>query len=246
MLPRWCRERASGRSPETLSSSRSAQNRYGEAGRICSDPSVQVKRVSDSFGATPLGRRPRRTKSVGTSAPSATAIRVRPMPSVRQRSERPTTSRRASRDASRTPAPPGRTRTGSVAIPTTCCTRSEARARSRLASRRPRAGSASVPRSRSVVPATAQARPPPRSRSSRARRLRTASRSVRWSSLRSLRAHRHRRVRARGRSRDPGREDRSRGGPMLRREARGRHRARWRGARRPLLARPSCRRRRAT
>ena len=45
-------------------------------GMIGSDPSVQVKRVSVSFGATPPGRRPRRTKSVGTSAPTATATRV--------------------------------------------------------------------------------------------------------------------------------------------------------------------------
>ena len=49
---------------------------YASGGRIRSDPSVQVKRVSVSFGATPLGRRPRRTKSVGTSAPRATANRV--------------------------------------------------------------------------------------------------------------------------------------------------------------------------
>ena len=104
------------------------------------DPSVQVKRVSVSFGATPLGRRPRRTKRVGTWAPIATASRAWPMPSVRQRSERPTTSRRASRAASRTPASPARTRTGSVTIPTTCCTSIEARDKSRLASRRPSSG----------------------------------------------------------------------------------------------------------
>ena len=74
------------------------------------------------------------------------------MPSARQRSDRPTTSRRASAAASRTPPSPAGTRTGSVTIPTTCWTSSEARASSRLASRRPRASSASVPTSRSVVP----------------------------------------------------------------------------------------------
>jgi hypothetical protein len=69
----------------------------------CECPGETCKRFAR---ATPLGRRPRRTKSVGTSARSATAIRVWPMPSVRHLSERPTTSRRASRDASRTPAAP--------------------------------------------------------------------------------------------------------------------------------------------
>ncbi len=102
--------------------------------RIRSNASVQVKRVNVSVGATPLGRRPRRTKSVGTSAPSATASRAWPMPSIRHRSDRPTTSRRASRAASITPCSPGRMRTGSVTIPITCCTSIEARDKSLLAS----------------------------------------------------------------------------------------------------------------
>lgn len=77
-------------------------------GSFRSDPSVQVKRVNVSLGATPLGRRPRRTKSVGTSTPLATPSRTLPMPSARHRSDRPTTSRRASRAASTTPSSPGR------------------------------------------------------------------------------------------------------------------------------------------
>src|SRR5215218_4263962 len=48
-------------------------------------------------GLVPVGRTPRRTKSVGAPAPAATARRTRPMPSACQRSERPMTSSRASR-----------------------------------------------------------------------------------------------------------------------------------------------------
>ena len=69
-------------------------------------------------------------------------------PTVRQSDD----GSRASCEASRTPSSPGRTRTGSVTIPTTCCTSIEARARSLLASRWPVVVFASVPRRRRVVP----------------------------------------------------------------------------------------------
>ena len=121
-------------------------------GGIRSDPSVQVKRVSVSLGATPLGRRPRRTKRVGASAPVATASRAWPMPSVRQRSDRPTTSRRASRAASSTPVIAGGDE-NRLGDDSDHLLHEQRRAgESRLASRRPTAGSALVPRSRSVVP----------------------------------------------------------------------------------------------
>jgi hypothetical protein len=55
-----------------------------------------------------------------------------------------TTRMRASAAASTTPVSPGRIRNGSVTIPTTCCTSSDARASNLLASLRPNAGSASL------------------------------------------------------------------------------------------------------
>ena len=82
---------------------------------------------------------------------AAIASRVGPIPSARQRSDRPTTSTRAPAAPCTTPRSPGGIRTGSVTMPTTCCTSSEARASSLLASRRPSAGSASVPSRRRLV-----------------------------------------------------------------------------------------------
>ena len=136
---------------------------------------VQVNRVIVCDGARPRALSPERTKRIGAGAAFATAARTVPIPSSRQRSERPTTSTRASFAASTTPASPGSIKRGSVTIPTICCTRSEARASSLLASRRPSAGSASVPSRRSVVPSAEPARRRARSPTSRAPLLRTAS-----------------------------------------------------------------------
>ena len=68
--------------------------------RLCSRrpsqaPPDQVKRVSASGGASPPGRRPRRTRSTGHAARRAISSRVLPMPSRRQRSESPTTTAEA-------------------------------------------------------------------------------------------------------------------------------------------------------
>ena len=155
---RECRSRAPERYDTTPPGASQARRVTGapphsqDSDPTCCDPRVHVKRVSVSFGATPLGRRPRRTKSVGTAAPAATARRARPMPSLRQRSESPMTSRRASRASVEHTFVPEATSTGSATIPITCWTSNDARASSLLASRRPRAASASVPSSRSVVP----------------------------------------------------------------------------------------------
>ena len=64
-----------------------ATRRPGPADQPLSD---QVKRVRFSAGARPPGRRPLRTSSVGWPLP-ASAPRVGPRPSLRQRSDRPTT-----------------------------------------------------------------------------------------------------------------------------------------------------------
>jgi hypothetical protein len=55
-----------------------------------------VKRVRVWGGAIPPGRRPRRTRRTGASVARATSRRAGPIPSSRQRSERPWTSARAS------------------------------------------------------------------------------------------------------------------------------------------------------
>ena len=66
----------------------SAGDRPGEAG------------LAAERGASPPGRSPRRTRSVGWCGDVASAVRARPTPSRRQRSVRPTTTRPALRAAS--------------------------------------------------------------------------------------------------------------------------------------------------
>ena len=59
------------------------------------------------MGASPPGRTPRRTKTVGAGGDAASSLRIRPRPSVRQRSERPTTSSPAPSASADTLSRPG-------------------------------------------------------------------------------------------------------------------------------------------
>ena len=152
----------------TRTGSRSAQRSYRA--------SVHVKRVRLSRGASPPGRRPRRTSSVGGRALAcATASRVGPEPfltparrRVRRRAGRPRQRLRSRRPR------PGSTSTGSVSMPVTSCSTSDAFASSRLASRRPLPASAVVPRSRSGAPVRPRSRRRSPRPSSRGRLHRTA------------------------------------------------------------------------
>ena len=162
------------------------------------------------------------------------------MPSVRHRSDRPTTSRRASRAASSTPCSPGRIGTDSVTIPTTCCTSIEARDKSLLASRRSTADSPRYRGAGASCRATGQARRrfdrgPVVLDASERRHERPGGPSPRPDEYGDVA----------GRVFEDSREilvgvAAFEAAPGRRREARDRRRTGWRVAPRPCLARPWC------
>src|SRR5205807_976691 len=67
----------------------------------------QANRVASVGGASAPGRWPRLTNRIGAGAARAIARRVVPSPSLRQRSESPTTSRLAREAADTIPSRPG-------------------------------------------------------------------------------------------------------------------------------------------
>ena len=124
----------------------------GNRRQLTGGPTDQVKRVRLSRGASPPGRRPRRTTHVGCAAPLTSASRSGPSPSRCHRSDKPTTRTPAPSAAETHPFASGRRQHGSVAIPTARWIATDAWNRSRLASLLPASGKASAPMSRSGRP----------------------------------------------------------------------------------------------
>ena len=126
---------------------------YGLAGGLAQRRSDHVKRVRARGGASPPGRRPRRTSTTGAAALRAISRRARAQPLAREAVREPDDDQRgAARPPRRCPPSPGSTSTGSAVIPSPRCSASEAWPSSRLASRRPLLGSVRVPMSCSGDP----------------------------------------------------------------------------------------------
>ena len=85
-----------------------------------------MKCVSLPRGASPPGRTPRRTSTVGQATLVASVVRVAPRPSLRQRSVRPTHTTPAFEAAAMRASALGSTRTGSAGTPRACWTASGA------------------------------------------------------------------------------------------------------------------------
>ena len=146
-------------------------------GLILDRSSDQVKRVSVAGGAIPPGRSPRRTSTVGAGGAATRADRVRPSPSVRQRSDSPRTrspapwassgDRRAARDG----------RAGARRRPRSCAGRCATSASRRLA--RSPAPPSAAPMRRKGRSSTVAAHAPSSSAAQRARTRQRGRRSGR-------------------------------------------------------------------